>query len=396
VNAHGCGLSATTGDLVLFSIQMHGFPAATGGFQAAADGPCAGIFDVHAFMAVMGHEEVLGHPVVHERGITGTRLDDIGRQHEEIIGQLLIVQQGNGALRHGIGAGRLENQVFQGIGGRFSIYGQTTDGNRIEGVAGQHAADHAHGGEAVDGGLDDPVLFQQFQHFIIRDATGCDVLFIPGVEDLADASGRHAGNGVFIEHGQVQCFDQLEGFNKGAGLVVRQPLEPLRNFRVLFLLLGIAFHRFQATGFLGIIGNPGLQAFNCEDDRFVVVQAVHADDTVTIRATGHFVLEFPGHLNDPVKPVFQGIEIVDDFTSLGKGESGIEHADDVAHDGFLDVILGNHLFILVAQIVHGLAIPHLGQFQQNRNLFLAHAEFSGDGYNLVKALGHVTATLAEL
>ena len=55
---------------------------------------------------------------------------------------------------------------------------------------------------------------------------------------------------------------QLHGLEQGSGLVMGHPVATLGDGRVLGLLGGVPSQPAKAAGFLGVVLNPGLDAFD--------------------------------------------------------------------------------------------------------------------------------------
>ncbi|KAF5030377.1 hypothetical protein DSECCO2_638780 [anaerobic digester metagenome] len=92
----------------------------------------------------------------------------------------------------------MDHQVFEPVGRRFAGAGQSAHGQVVEGVAREHAADHAEGGEHVEAGELDPLQFKQFQGLVLGDAPGLDVLLVPRPQHLAETARGHARQGVLV------------------------------------------------------------------------------------------------------------------------------------------------------------------------------------------------------
>ena len=189
---------------------------------------------------------------------------------------------------------------------------------------------------------------------------------------------------------------QLDGLSKRPRRVMSDPLQAFGNVRVFLPLDGVFFHRFQPASFFGVVQDPGLNAFQHVDHCFVVVQAVHADQSVAVGLAGHLRFLVFRHLDQPVEAVLERVVVVDDLAALGQGVPGIEHADHRLHDRFFDVVPRYHLLVLVAQVIHGLADPGLGHLQHGRRFLLAYAELASNGDDVPKAVGHVAAACPEL
>jgi len=396
VHADRGRLARAAGDPVLLAVQFHRLPDTRRGLEAAADGDRAGIFEGHAFGAVLLHEELDADLVVHEGRVAGARLDGLDRGRHEVVRELVIVHDGEGRLRALQALAGDEDQLFECVAFRLAVAVQAAHAQVVEGVGGEHATDDAGRSERVDAGELHAVHLEQLEHLVICDAARGLVLLVPGEENLSHAAGRHARDRVLVDDREVDQAGHLQRFLEGARLLVGDPLQHLGDISVFLLLLRVFGDALEAPGLPGIVGDPGLKAFDHQADSLVVVHAVHASDAVAIRTSGNLVLALVADLDQAIEAVGQRVVVVDDLTALGKREARVEHADDRLHHLFFEVILGHHHLVDVAQFLDRLAFPIVGHLDQCRDFFRPDAELAGDRDDVAEVFGDVAAAGAEL
>jgi hypothetical protein len=144
------------------------------------------------------------------------------------------------------------------------------------------------------------------------------------------------------------------------------------------------------------MADPGLDSFQHQDRCLIEVQAVHPHETVPVCQARHFLGRPLCLLLTALQPVLQGEGIVGHLPPLGQGVTGVEHADDAAHEVLFQGVTGNHLFVAVTHIVDGLSHPGLGQPQQRGDLLPLDAEFAGDRDDGATIARNVPATTPPL
>ncbi|KAF5030376.1 hypothetical protein DSECCO2_638770 [anaerobic digester metagenome] len=189
--------------------------------------------------------------------------------------------------------------------------------------------------------------------------------------------------------------DHLHGFVEGPGLLVGDPVAARADLVVVGQLLGVVGVLFEAAGFLGVVLDPGLDALDEFDARGVEIEAVHAGDAVAAGVAGHLGLFLAADVEQSVEAVFQRVVVAHDLAALGQGVAGVEHADHRPHDLFLEVVLGHLALPAVAEVVHRLLVPGLGDLVQRRHFLGPDAELAGDGDDLAEAFGDVAAARAD-
>ena len=394
VDAGTGGGACAAGDHVGLAVVVQRLEAAGGGLQASAGGPGPGVIDGHAFRLVVTQHVVHAALVVHDGGVAKPQLDALGHLQQEALRRLFIVEQGEGGLGGLAAHTGLNDQVLQRVDSRQTVVAQAAEGEVIEGVAGEHAAGNAGGGEALDGGDLNAVQLQQLDDFLIGGGAVGDVLLVPGVEDLAQTADGLAGVGVFVDHAVVAHQGQVQGLTEGLRLLVGDVVGNRGDVQVFLLLDLVGLMGGQELCALCVVLDPLGNALGDGLAGHVVVAAAHAEDAVVAGLTQRLCDLLVAQLDDLVKAVFQGNVVVDDLAALGDGP-GVKHDQHgVAIAGPLLVVRAG-LGQTGGDALNRAVVPVLGNLYQAGDFFAAKAELLCDRNHVAEILGDVAAACAH-